>query len=135
MTSLRLSSPPRAYQRPASLRVHALASLRTILPRLRCGVCDARLWVDPPSGCSPAYARCLCEPGRLYCPDCARDYGVVVDRLPKRVPNAGGDEDDRPRRGRRPTRCADCGEQPPAFERRVCEPCRYRRDQQQRRAP
>jgi biotin operon repressor/uncharacterized protein YbaR (Trm112 family) len=100
--------------------MYTVAAVARLLPRLHCGVCRARLWVEWPMDFS----------GRLYCPDCAREYAEIVDRLPTRLPPHL--KEDR-RRGRPPKSitemagavelCIDCTLRRPKYQRRRCGPC------------
>jgi biotin operon repressor len=116
-SSIRVATSPKGYEEHHQPR-YTVTQVARLLPRLRCGACRGRLQIEPP-------------PGRLYCPDCAREYAEIVDTLPTRLPLSGVDA--RPRRGRPPKSiteqkgeaglCTECNVRRPKYQRRRCGPC------------
>lgn len=95
LASARLPNHPKGYQPAVRMPVVEMAAVVALLPRLRCGQCGARLWIEPPT----------LTPGYLYCPDCGRSFNEVVERLTVRATLTG--EDAKPRRGRPPKASQD----------------------------
>jgi biotin operon repressor len=81
--------------------------------------------------------------GRLFCPDCAREYAEIVDRLPTPVPLHL--KEDQRRLGRPPKSvtepdspavlCIDCNVRRPKTNRVRCQPCVFTRTHRRHLCP
>lgn len=69
--SNRLSQSPASYVRPPALPLVEMATAVRLLPRLRCGVCRARLEIVPPT----------IRPGRLVCRGGGHEFNEIVDEI------------------------------------------------------
>lgn len=100
--SIRLSQPPRSYQRPAPLPVVTMRDLATF--RASCAACRGRMVVNMPT----------IDAGWIACLHCGREMAEVRDTAPTQITREAFAGLTSSTRGRPPglkngVRCGQCG--------------------------